>query len=171
MIYLGIGSNLGDRLATMTAAVASLEKHGVELLAASPLFETPAWGGSAEGPFLNAVLEVGFLGSAPALLDLLLEVEDALGRVREKHWGNRNIDLDLLEFHREVWDHPRLRLPHPDYPQRAFVVAPFAAFRPSFIPTGLDRTLEECLQGLSLEGITLLGSWDSLGQRDSVTPA
>lgn len=145
MIYISIGSNLGSRRKTMRAAVRLLADQGCLTLRSSGLYQTPAWGGEAEGDFLNAVIEVSCHKSAPELLDLLLSLEDELGRVREKKWGNRPIDLDILEFNREVWDHPRLILPHPGYPVRSFVLKPFSDLAPGFIPTGLDQTVEQLL--------------------------
>ncbi len=153
MIYLGLGTNLGDRMANLREALTVLEERGVGVLACSPVFETPAWGGVAGFPFYNAVAEVSFHTSAPELLDILLSVESDLGRVRERKWGDRLIDLDLLEFHRQTWDHPCLQLPHPAYPSRAFVVVPFAAFRPGFRPTGSHDSLGELASRLETRDI------------------
>lgn len=156
MIYLGIGSNLGNRRETMREAVRLLDSNGCLTLRSSGLYQTPAWGGTAEGDFLNAVLEVSFGSPAPILLDLLLELEDQLGRIRVKKWGNRAIDLDILEFNRENWDHPRLILPHPGYPSRSFVLQPFADLSPDFIPTGLLLSVSQLLRQVDLSDIELI---------------
>ena len=155
MIYLGIGANLGDRMATMRQALEMLELRGGLVLDCSPVFETAAWGGAAQGSFLNAVVEIAYQDTAPKLLDTLLHIENLLGRIRQVKWGNRLIDLDILEFHREVWSHPLLHLPHPGYTSRAFVLAPFAAFRPDFLPTGSDSSVSDLLPGLDTHGVEL----------------
>lgn len=156
MIYLGIGSNLGNRRETMREAIHLLADHGCHTLRTSGLYQTPAWGGAAEGDFLNAVLEVSFGSPAPALLDLLLELENQLGRIRVKKWGNRAIDLDILEFHRETWDHPRLVLPHPGYQSRGFVLRPFAELSPEFIPTGGGFPVSQLLGQIDVSDIELI---------------
>ncbi len=156
MIYLGIGSNLGNRRETMMEAIRLLLINGCVLHRSSGLYQTPAWGGAAQGEFLNAVLEVSFRSTAPALLDLLLEIEDQLGRVRIEKWGNRVIDLDILEFNREHWDHPRLQLPHPGYPTRSFVLQPFADLNPDFIPTGSVHSVTQLLSQLDVSELELV---------------
>lgn len=156
MIYLGIGSNLGNRRETMLEAIRLLVANGCIIHRSSGLYQTPAWGGAAQGDFLNAVFEVSYRSTAPALLDLLLEIEDQLGRVRIEKWGNRVIDLDILEFNREHWSHPRLQLPHPGYPSRSFVLQPFSDLDPDFIPTGSAYSVTQLLRQLDVSDIDLV---------------
>jgi 2-amino-4-hydroxy-6-hydroxymethyldihydropteridine diphosphokinase len=126
---VGIGSNVGDRLGTMRAAVARVAR-GAEVLARSRVYETEPVGGPPQGPFLNAAILVDYNGSPLALLDDLLAVEAELGRTREVRWGPRAIDLDLLWAEGLIVDEPRLVVPHPRLAGRAFALAPLLDVAP-----------------------------------------
>jgi len=126
-VVLSIGSNLGDRLARLKSVVDGLDGA---LRAVSPVYETDAWGGVEQGPFLNAVL----IADDPALdghgwLRRAQEFERAAERVREQRWGPRTLDVDLITCHdggSEVTMHDDdLTLPHPYAHQRAFVMVPW----------------------------------------------
>jgi 2-amino-4-hydroxy-6-hydroxymethyldihydropteridine diphosphokinase len=130
--YVGIGANLGDRRATLERAVELLDQQrDVDVVAVSSLRETEPWGPVPQPPFLNGAVAVETILSARALLGVLLDVERALGRIREgERWGPRTIDLDLLLFGDEVVDEPGLRVPHPRLPERAFALEPLAELDP-----------------------------------------
>lgn len=149
MIFLGIGSNQGDKASHLHAALAHLQGCGVEIRRCSRFYHTAPWGGVEQAAFLNAVCEVSFAGSASELLDHCLAIEIEMGRVRQQKWGPRLIDLDVLEFHREQWDTERLKLPHPYYPQRDFVLEPLAELEPDWVPTGYQQTVTELLAKLN----------------------
>jgi 2-amino-4-hydroxy-6-hydroxymethyldihydropteridine diphosphokinase len=128
-VVLSIGSNLGDRLALLQSVVDGL---GDTLRSVSPIYETDAWGGVEQGPFLNAVL----IADDPALdchgwLRRGQELENAGGRVRDQRWGPRTLDVDLVTCHdarTEVRsDDEVLTLPHPLAHKRAFVLIPWLA--------------------------------------------
>jgi 2-amino-4-hydroxy-6-hydroxymethyldihydropteridine diphosphokinase len=120
---IGIGSNLGDRLATMRAAVTRVDAVA-RVEAVSRVYETAPVGGVAQGDFLNAAVLVAWDGDAEGLLDELLRIERDLGRVRAEKWGPRTIDLDVLWIDGVVVETPRLVVPHPHLLERAFAVAP-----------------------------------------------
>jgi 2-amino-4-hydroxy-6-hydroxymethyldihydropteridine diphosphokinase len=120
--FLGLGSNLGDRLANLTQAVKSLAL-GVTIVRTSRVYET-APVGPPQPDYLNAVVEVDTDLSARDLLDACLAVERQMGRVRAERWGPRVIDIDLLTYGRETIDEPGLTVPHPHMHERAFVLAP-----------------------------------------------
>lgn len=128
---LAFGSNLGDRAGAIQAAVDALrEEAGVDVRAVSRLYETPALkpdGIDVEAPaYLNAVALVRTLLEPLALLDVVHRVEDRLGRVREEHWGDRTIDIDIVDYDGIVSDDdPRIVLPHPRAHERAFVLVPW----------------------------------------------
>ena len=131
-VVLSIGSNLGDRLARLQSVVDGLDGA---VRAVSPVYETDAWGGVEQGPFLNAVL----IADDPMLdcgdwLRRAHELEAAADRVREQHWGPRTLDVDLVTCHegeREVTSRaPELTLPHPFAHLRAFVLIPWLAVDP-----------------------------------------
>jgi 2-amino-4-hydroxy-6-hydroxymethyldihydropteridine diphosphokinase len=122
--YLGLGSNLGDRLENLRRAVTLLEERGISVLRSSRVYETVPVGGPEQPDYLNAVIEVEATGTARELLEAAQGVEDAMGRVREERWGPRVIDVDVLTFDREELDEPGLQVPHPRMHERAFVLMP-----------------------------------------------
>lgn len=133
--YIGLGSNLGDREATIRAAVAALPG----LVAVSSLQETDPVGKTDQPRFLNGVAAVETDLSAPELLQLLLSVERELGRERRERWGPRTIDLDLLLFGDETLDEPGLTVPHPALHERRFALEPLAELDPELLVPGRGR--------------------------------
>jgi len=123
--YLGLGSNVGDRLAMLQQAVDMLgERPGIHVLRSSRVYETQPVGGPGQPDYLNAVLELETDLTARALLDACLEVETAMGRVRDVRWGPRSIDIDLLTFGDLALEEPGLIVPHPRMHERGFVLVP-----------------------------------------------
>jgi 2-amino-4-hydroxy-6-hydroxymethyldihydropteridine diphosphokinase len=127
--YLALGSNLGDRRGFLHAAVAALGKiAGIRLLAESSLYETLPEGNAPQPLYLNAVVRVETSLSARRLLDLCLDIERTLGRVRPADGakGARGIDIDVLLFGEQTIDEPGLQVPHPALLGRPFVRIPLA---------------------------------------------
>jgi 2-amino-4-hydroxy-6-hydroxymethyldihydropteridine diphosphokinase len=122
--YLGLGSNLGDRLENLRRSLDLLEERGIAVLRSSRVYETDPVGGPEQPDYLNAVVEVESPGSARELLEACLEVEATMGRVREERWGPRVIDLDVLSFGTESIDEPDLQVPHTRMHERGFVLIP-----------------------------------------------
>ena len=124
--YLGLGSNLGERLANLKDAVSLLEAtDGIEVTRSSRVYETDPIGGPEDQPaFLNAVVEVQVSLEARALLEACLDVERKMGRSRDERWGPRIIDVDVLTFGHEQIDEDDLKVPHPRMHERLFVLAP-----------------------------------------------
>ena len=150
---LALGSNLGDRTATLRAAVAELAAtSGVELVAVSTAYETtPVGGPHGQPPYLNAVVVVD-TDLAPAdLLARAHEVEAAHGRVRAERWGPRTLDVDLLAVGDVRSADPALTLPHPRAHERGFVLVPWAEVDPAFVVPGLG-TVAELLGRLGAAG-------------------
>jgi 2-amino-4-hydroxy-6-hydroxymethyldihydropteridine diphosphokinase len=122
--FLGLGSNLGDRLANLQHAVDLLgAREGVRVVRSSRVYETDPVG-PPQPDFLNAVIEVETSRTARGLLDAALAVEQEMGRVRTEPWGPRVIDLDVLTFGDDHVDEPGLEVPHPRMHERGFVLAP-----------------------------------------------
>ncbi|TMM17014.1 MAG: 2-amino-4-hydroxy-6-hydroxymethyldihydropteridine diphosphokinase [Actinobacteria bacterium] len=131
--YIALGSNLGDREATIRGALAALaDLPGVSVVAVSTLIDTEPVGVVDQPRFLNGVAAVETELSAGELLDVLLDVEQRFGRRREGAvpQGPRTLDLDLLLYGDAVLDEPGLRVPHPRLHEREFVLGPLAELAP-----------------------------------------
>jgi dihydroneopterin aldolase/2-amino-4-hydroxy-6-hydroxymethyldihydropteridine diphosphokinase len=128
---VALGSNLGDREATLRSAVAALrEASGVEVEACSPVYETDPVGGPDQPAYLNAVVLLRTTLPPRALLHACQRVEDDHGRVREERWGARTLDIDVVSYDAVVAADAELALPHPRARERAFVLVPWAAVEP-----------------------------------------
>jgi 2-amino-4-hydroxy-6-hydroxymethyldihydropteridine diphosphokinase len=129
--YLGLGSNLGDRLANLQDAVDLLVREpGLRVAASSRVWETAPVGGPPQPDYLNAVLRIETDRSPSELLDACRRVESSLGRVRLERWGPRTIDVDLLLYDEATVDEPDLVVPHPRIAERAFVILPLLELEP-----------------------------------------
>lgn len=136
--YIGLGANVGARAETLRSAVELLdEADEVDVLAVSQLRETEPVGVVDQPMFLNGAVAVETTLLPRGLLDLLLAVERALGRVRDERWGPRVVDLDLLLYGDEVVDEPGLRVPHPRLGERRFALEPLAELDPQLEVPGL----------------------------------
>ena len=141
--FLGLGSNLGNRLEHLRRAVELLGvQPGLRVVASSSVWETAPLGGPPQPPFLNAVVRVSSELSPSRLLDACHQVESELGRVRDVRWGPRTIDIDVLLIDERVVESPDLHVPHPRMTERAFVLAPLLEVAPDVtLPDG--RKLRE----------------------------
>jgi 2-amino-4-hydroxy-6-hydroxymethyldihydropteridine diphosphokinase len=148
--YIGIGSNLGDRETHIRRALAMLvETPGLEVRRISPMIDNPAVGGPGNAPpFLNAAVELITTLAPAALMRRLLEIEQAMGRVRREKWEPRNIDLDLLLFGNSIISTDTLIVPHPLMHERRFVLEPLAAIAPKAIHPALNMTVEGMLDNV-----------------------
>ncbi|MBO0840991.1 MAG: 2-amino-4-hydroxy-6-hydroxymethyldihydropteridine diphosphokinase [Sciscionella sp.] len=137
---LSIGSNLGDRLANLRLAVDGLggvDGDGIELLAVSSVYATAPWGVVDQDDFYNAVLIARADRSPRQWLELALLLEKRAGRVRERRWGPRTLDVDVITVDDvECADDRELILPHPRAHQRAFVLLPWLEIEPDAVLPG-----------------------------------
>jgi 2-amino-4-hydroxy-6-hydroxymethyldihydropteridine diphosphokinase len=148
---IGVGANLGDRLATMRDAAARIERiAGLRGIARSEVYETAPVGLVEQPAFLNAAISVYCTLSPRALLDALLAIEKALGRTRgvsEVRWGPRVIDLDILWMAGIVLDDPGLVVPHPRLHERAFALVPMLEVAPDAIDPRSHRAFVAVVDG------------------------
>lgn len=150
--YLGLGGNLGDPAAAMGAALRALDATAsCSVAAVSSLYRTPPWGKPDQPDFLNAVAAVDTSLTARVLLDLCLEIERGLKRVRAERWGPRLIDIDVLLHGDTRVDEDGLQVPHPRMLDRAFVMVPLAEIAPDLSLAG--RTAADHATGLDRAGI------------------
>ena len=132
MIYIGLGSNMGNKSENLTKAISKLAENGIHILRRSTFYETAPWGNTEQDSFVNAVIELDFEGDANQLLEICLRIELEMGRERKEKWGPRNIDIDIIDFHRQKIDLPHLQLPHPYYRERDFVMIPLTELVPEW---------------------------------------
>jgi 2-amino-4-hydroxy-6-hydroxymethyldihydropteridine diphosphokinase len=159
---LSLGANLGDRAATLAAALDGLAADG--LVAASALFETPPWGPVEQPPYLNAIALVDGPRDAAGWLARAHELEQAAGRTREVRWGARTLDVDVVSVTGDdgspvVSDDPLLTLPHPRAHERAFVLVPWASVDPAAVVPG-HGPVADLLAALPEEDVAGVRPWD-----------
>lgn len=131
--FIGLGGNQGDVIAAFHSAVASIAAlSATRILAVSGLYSSPAWGGIMQDDYLNAVLEIETELLPESLLDELLAIEQAHGRIRSEtqRWGPRTLDCDILLYGVRQIATERLQVPHPRLVDRAFVLVPLAEIAP-----------------------------------------
>ncbi|HUU23650.1 MAG TPA: 2-amino-4-hydroxy-6-hydroxymethyldihydropteridine diphosphokinase [Phycisphaerae bacterium] len=147
--YIALGSNLGDRGATLLKALKMLrDVDGVTVRAISQFFRTEPQGGpEGQGEYVNAAVEVAVALRPHELLTALQEIERALGRRREEEerWGPRRCDLDILLMGDTVLETEDLTIPHPRMQERLFVLRPLASLAPRAVHPVLGRTVVELL--------------------------
>ncbi len=142
-VWVGIGSNLDGPVSQVNRALEALAAlPRTRLLRASSLYRSPPMGPQDQPDYINAVamLETGL--SPLGLLQELQEVEQRSGRRKLRHWGERSLDLDMLLYGSMTLNHPRLVLPHPGIPDRAFVLYPLAELDPTLVVPGHGQVSE-----------------------------
>lgn len=143
--YVALGTNLGDREANLHRALELLKQHGVQVERVSTFITTEPYGVTDQPQFLNGACKVRTTMTPLELLRTLLAIEQEMGRVRLRHWGERNIDLDLLLYEDVVLDTPELRLPHPDMQNRDFVLFPLAEIAGEEVHPVFKKKIKELL--------------------------
>jgi 2-amino-4-hydroxy-6-hydroxymethyldihydropteridine diphosphokinase len=147
-VAIALGSNLGDRDAHLRGAVAALSSV-LARLRVSSFHETEPVGAAMPQPmFLNAAAVGESTLSAPALLDVLLAIEQGFGRERPYPYAPRTIDLDLILYDDAVIDSPGLTVPHPRFRERQFVLEPLNEIAPDWVDPVTGKTIAELLAGL-----------------------
>ena len=142
-IFIALGSNLGDKESNMKEALQRLAQRGVTVCKVSDFMMTRPYGVTDQPDFLNAVAEVKTDNSPTELLRVLLQIEQEMGRKRIRHWGERNIDLDLLLYDGQIINLPDLKVPHPDMQNRDFVLCPLVQIAPDTVHPILRKTIKQ----------------------------
>jgi 2-amino-4-hydroxy-6-hydroxymethyldihydropteridine diphosphokinase len=154
IIFLALGSNMGDRQANLETAIQSLGPK-IRVLKRSSIYETPPWGFIDQPAFLNMVIEAETSLSPEKLLKFIKTLEIDLGRKASFRNGPRLIDLDILFFDQLILNMPGLNIPHPRLHERGFVLAPLVEIAPDFNHPILKIKMRELLANADCNGITL----------------
>ncbi|ACU05270.1 2-amino-4-hydroxy-6-hydroxymethyldihydropteridine diphosphokinase [Pedobacter heparinus] len=149
-VYLLLGSNLGDRSELIKEAIEQIDKRIGQVFLTSAFYETSAWGKEDQPAFLNVAVGVNTALSPIQVLEMVLQIELDLGRVRHEKWGSRLIDIDIVLFGNKIVDNgSQLQIPHPQMQHRKFVLVPLAEIAPDSIHPVFKLTVSEILERLS----------------------
>jgi 2-amino-4-hydroxy-6-hydroxymethyldihydropteridine diphosphokinase len=156
IVYLALGSNMGNRAANLKAAIAALPPQ-MEVKAKSRVYETPPWGYTNQEKFLNQVLMVQTYVSPEPLMKHLKRLEVALGREPTFQYGPRLIDIDILFFDDLVFESSILTIPHPHLHERGFVLLPLMDIAPDLVHPVRKQTIRQLIAICDVSGIVPLG--------------
>lgn len=146
-MFLGIGSNVGDRARFLRTAVERLRTlEGVNVIAASSVYETDPVGRTDQPQFLNAVVEIETTLPPTALMQTVKKIEAAMGRTLNERWGPREIDIDILLYDGLVYSDEELRVPHSELERRKFVLVPLREIAPDLVHPANGMTVTELAQ-------------------------
>lgn len=170
--YIGLGSNLGDRIAYLQSAVNAIQHLG-DSISLSSVYESEPFGvGDEQQPmYLNMAMSIEAKLDPEQLLSELMGIERANGRARMRRNESRTLDIDILMFGEQLIETTALTVPHPRMHERAFVMLPLAEIAPRSVHPVLQRTISEIAAGLSCQGVRCIGSLDdALSQATSTNP-
>jgi 2-amino-4-hydroxy-6-hydroxymethyldihydropteridine diphosphokinase len=156
IVYLALGTNLGDRPENLRAAIAALPP-AVTVLERSPVYETPPWGVTDQPAFLNMVIKGETRRKPQRLLKHLKSLETQLGRLPSVRYGPRKIDIDLLFYDGILLKTPELTIPHPNLHERAFVLVPLADLAPELLHPVFGKTVRQMLAEVDATGVKRYG--------------
>lgn len=152
-VYLGLGSNVGDREEYIEQAIFLLEKNpAIQVSKRSANYETEPEGGADQPPFINAAVSIITKLPPEKLLEVCQEIETALGRDREMEWGPRTMDIDILLYEDQIISEDKLQIPHPLMHERMFVLKPLKEIAPNAIHPVLEKSVEDLYEERKAEG-------------------
>ncbi|TFG42847.1 MAG: 2-amino-4-hydroxy-6-hydroxymethyldihydropteridine diphosphokinase [Bacteroidia bacterium] len=149
IVFLGLGTNLGDREENLNKAISMIGEMAGEVISCSSVYETEPWGFQSENEFLNAVIKVRTHLKPSGLLGRILMIEAQLGRLREREgteYKSRIIDIDILLYGGEIIYKESLQIPHPRIPDRKFALVPLCEIAPEMVHPVLKKTMTELLE-------------------------
>ncbi len=166
--YIGLGSNLGDRIANLRAAIDAI-RHLGDLIAVSSVYESEPFGVEDDQPmYLNMTMAIRTHLRPTKLLSELLDIERANGRIRNRPNESRTLDLDILMIDDTIMETPELVIPHPKMHERAFVMLPLAEIAPDLVHPKSNRTVSEIASKLSDQGVHRVGKIDDETKQRSI---
>lgn len=146
--FLLLGSNLGDRQSLLARAIGLITQQAGTIIAESAVYETQSWGKTDEPDYLNRVIQLRTEIEPEALLDILLEIEQQMGRERRERWGARVIDIDILFYDDRVINTLQLQIPHPRLHERRFTLEPLFEIVPYLKHPVLKKDILQLLNEL-----------------------
>lgn len=149
VVFLLLGSNMGDRLGFLGDAYRKLDNEVGPVLKSSAFYQTAAWGKTDQPDFINQVLKLETDLTPKEVLNTILAIEIQLGRQRAEKWGSRTIDIDILFYDQDVIDEPDLKIPHPNLHERAFTLVPLIEIEPNCFHPVLQKPVLELLTKLN----------------------
>lgn len=148
-VYLSLGSNMGDRQATLEYAVKRLQENpAITVEKISSYLENPPYGGVASLPFTNSAVKINTYLSPDTLLDYIHQIESEAHRERKVRWGDRTLDIDIVFYGDSIINTDTLTVPHPDYHNRDFVLIPMNEIAPDFVCPLYRKRIKDLLKEL-----------------------
>ena len=154
-IFLSLGTNIGNKLANLSTAIAKIEKNIGHINQQSGVYETEAWGFKSESDFLNQVIMVETSLTPLQLLQCCLEIERSMGRERKQsgNYESRIIDVDILFYGDSIVNEEKLRIPHPLLEKRRFILEPLNEIAPDFIHPVMEKSITKLLEECTDTGV------------------
>lgn len=146
IVFLGLGSNLGNRKNIIEQAIENIKAFS-EIIKVSPLYESSAWGFNSNNEFINLAIQISTELTADQLLENILHIEKELGRMQKTttFYQDRTIDIDILFYGDQIINSEKLTIPHPKISERLFVLKPLNDISPNYIHPILNKTISELL--------------------------
>jgi 2-amino-4-hydroxy-6-hydroxymethyldihydropteridine diphosphokinase len=145
-VYLGIGGNMGDRWQALQLSIDWIHRCIGAIIIQSSVYETKAWGETNQNNFYNQVVYLETKMGALPLLSACQQIEQEMGRIKSKKWGERMIDIDILFFNEDIFNDVHCTIPHPYLHLRKFVLIPLQEIAPTFMHPLLNKNINELLQ-------------------------
>jgi len=149
VVYLALGSNVGDRQQTIISAIEYLQNHPeFSAITVSSMYLTEPYGFTGQRDFVNCAVRLETLLSPRDILQEIKSIENIFGRTREIKWGPRTLDIDILFYDSKIIQEPDLIIPHPEIHKRTFVLQPLMELCPDFVHPILHRSIRSILDSL-----------------------
>ena len=145
IVFLQLGSNLGDRELLLKDAITAIENRVGDVVEFSKVYESAPWRVEGQENYLNQILKVKTKLLADEVLSVVLDIEKQLGRIRLEKWGERLIDIDIIFYNDSIIETPELCVPHKHLHERMFVLTPLHNIAPEMVHPKYNKTIEELL--------------------------